>query len=85
MINDSGVLTGMLTDGDIRRLFGRDVADEPVGNLMTRDPKTVTAETLAGDALALMSESRITSLFVVADGKPVGLLHVHDCLRNGVI
>ena len=54
-------------------------------DVMTKNPKSVTAETLAGDALALLSKDKITALFVVAEGKPVGLLHVHDCLSTGIL
>ena len=51
---------------------------------MTRDPKSVTPSLLAAQALALMNERAITSVFVVDDGKPVGILHIHDCLRAGL-
>lgn len=82
----AGRLSGVLTDGDLRRLFGRDVAARPLAAVMTRAPRTVTAETLAGEALARLNEGRITALFVVdAAGKPVGLLHVHDCLKAGIV
>ncbi|MBY0422073.1 MAG: KpsF/GutQ family sugar-phosphate isomerase [Parvularculaceae bacterium] len=79
-------LAGVLTDGDLRRLFGRDIKNQPIGAVMTRNPKTVLAETLAGEALALLNQGRITALFVVdADGRVAGLLHVHDCLKIGVL
>ena len=79
-----GALIGVVTDGDLRRNFDG-LADKTVGELMTRNPKSVTAETLAGDAARLMNDSRITVLFVVRDGKPVGVLHVHDVLSAGVV
>lgn len=79
-----GALTGIVTDGDLRRNF-EGLADKTVGQLMTRNPKSVTAETLAGDAARLMNDNRITVLFVVRDGKPVGVLHVHDVLSAGVV
>jgi len=84
-VDAAGRLTGMLTDGDLRRQFGRIDAKAKVRDVMTRSPKTVRPDTLAGDALALMSDGKITSLFVLEDGKPVGLLHVHDCLSVGVL
>jgi len=79
-----GALIGIVTDGDLRRNF-EGLAGKTAGQLMTRNPKSVTAETLAGDAARLMNDSRITVLFVVRDGKPVGVLHVHDVLSAGVI
>ena len=85
IIDTSGHLIGMLTDGDVRRLFGRDTDLTDIKKTMTCDPKTVTPTTLAGDALAIMSKDKITSLFVLDDGKPVGLLHIHDCLASGVL
>ncbi len=82
---DRGRLAGLITDGDLRRhmdgLFGH-----TAGEVMTRDPKTATPQMLAGEALKLMNDSRITVLFVVdASGAPVGILHVHDVLRAGVL
>ncbi len=80
----TGALTGILTDGDLRRLFDQDVSSLRAKDIMTKDPKTVSPDTLAGDALALLSSGKITVLFVVEGKKPVGLLHVHDCLTKGV-
>ncbi|MCF8506695.1 MAG: KpsF/GutQ family sugar-phosphate isomerase [Caulobacter sp.] len=79
-----GALIGIVTDGDLRRNF-EGLAGKTAGQLMTRNPKSVTAETLAGDAARLMNDNRITVLFVVRDGKPVGVLHVHDVLSAGVV
>ncbi|MFZ5670351.1 MAG: KpsF/GutQ family sugar-phosphate isomerase [Pseudomonadota bacterium] len=79
-----GRLIGVITDGDLRRNF-EGLAARTVGEVMTRGPKSVTAESLAGDAARLMNDSRITVLFVVRDEKPVGVLHVHDVLSAGVV
>lgn len=79
-----GALLGIVTDGDLRRNF-EGLAGRTAGEIMTRNPKSVTAETLAGDAARIMNDSRITVLFVVRDGKPVGVLHVHDVLSAGVV
>jgi arabinose-5-phosphate isomerase len=84
VVSDAGALIGVVTDGDLRRNFD-DLAGKTVGEIMTRNPKSVTPETLAGDAARLMNDSRITALFVVRDGKPVGVLHVHDVLSAGVV
>jgi arabinose-5-phosphate isomerase len=84
VVAGDGRLIGVVTDGDLRRNFDG-LADRTAGEVMTRNPKAVTAETLAGDAARLMNDSRITALFVVRDGKPVGVLHVHDVLSAGVV
>ena len=84
LVDRTGALVGMLTDGDLRRAFGKTDGEAPASAIMTRQPKTVSPKTLAGDALALLSRGKITAVFVTKDGKPVGLLHVHDCLATGV-
>jgi arabinose-5-phosphate isomerase len=84
IVDGKGKLTGILTDGDLRRHMGPDLLARSVSEIMTRHPKTVAPDTLAAEALELINASRITALFVVAKGKPVGILHVHDLLRAGV-
>lgn len=84
VVSGAGALIGVVTDGDLRRNF-QDLPSKTVGEIMTRNPKSVTPETLAGDAARLMNDSRITALFVVQGGKPVGVLHVHDVLSAGVV
>lgn len=79
-----GRLVGVVTDGDLRRNF-EGLAGKSVEQVMSRNPKAVTAQTLAADAARIMNESRITVLFVVDDGRPVGVLHVHDVLSAGVV
>lgn len=82
----AGRLIGIVTDGDIRRHLHADVLRDTVERVMTRGPKVVTPDTLAAEALGQLSRTRITALFVVdADGKPVGILHVHDMLVTGVV
>ena len=82
-----GALVGAITDGDLRRhLVG--LLGHTAGEVMTPGPrKTVPPAMLASEALALMSDPApaVTVLFVVDQGKPVGILHVHDLLRVGVI
>jgi arabinose-5-phosphate isomerase len=86
VVDTDGRLAGVLTDGDLRRAFQRGVAlSGPVAAAMTRTPRTAAPETLAADLLAMMNEKRITSLFVVSEGRPVGILHLHDLLRAGVL
>jgi arabinose-5-phosphate isomerase len=81
-----GRLIGVITDGDLRRHMGDSLLVQTVGAVMHRDPKTITAAALAADALGMMNRFAITSLFVIDEGgRPVGFLHMHDCLRAGVV
>jgi arabinose-5-phosphate isomerase len=83
--DDEGRLIGIVTDGDLRRHMGDRLLNLPVSEIMNRTPKTIGAGALAAEALRLMSRSAITSLFVLDDaGRPIGFLHMHDCLRAGV-
>ena len=79
-----GSLAGIITDGDIRRRIGTDILACSVDEVMTRGPKTVGPDTLAATALQMINSSAITSLMVVEEGRPVGLVHLHDLLRIGV-
>ena len=79
-----GRLTGVISDGDLRRkMIG--LLDHAAGEVATHDPITIAAETLAAEALAIMNQRKISALFVLgSDRKPLGILHIHDCLRAGV-
>jgi len=80
-----GRLAGVVTDGDLRRHMDDGLLARTVGDIMHRDPKTITAAHLAAEALGLMNRFAITALFVVDDDlRPAGFLHMHDCLRAGV-
>jgi arabinose-5-phosphate isomerase len=86
VVDAHGALAGVLTDGDLRRAFQRGLAlHRPVAEAMTPTPLTTTPEALASDLLGEMNEKRITSIFVVEAGRPVGILHLHDLLRAGVM
>ncbi|MDZ4737036.1 MAG: KpsF/GutQ family sugar-phosphate isomerase [Rhodospirillaceae bacterium] len=84
IVDDKGALLGIITDGDLRRHMAPDLLKKPVAAIMTGAPHTIRPDALAAEALRLMNENAITSLFVTADGRPVGILHIHDCLRAGV-
>ncbi|MCQ8279308.1 KpsF/GutQ family sugar-phosphate isomerase [Acetobacteraceae bacterium KSS8] len=84
VVNEAGLLVGVLTDGDVRRAFQADFRDRPVLDAMGTRPQTIAGDALAMQALARMNEARITSMFVVEAGKPIGLVHMHDLLRAGV-
>jgi arabinose-5-phosphate isomerase len=79
-----GRLVGIVTDGDLRRHMGPAILATPVHRVMTRDPITLEPHKLAHAALELMNRRLITAVFAVADGRPVGILHVHDLLRAGI-
>jgi arabinose-5-phosphate isomerase len=76
--DEAGDLIGVITDGDLRRHIEQGL-DHPASVFMSGSPKTIAPNSLIDDALALFDEYRITTLFVVEDGKPVGVLHIHDC------
>ncbi len=84
ILDEAGNLVGIITDGDLRRHMGPGLLDLPARELMTPRPRTIDRRALAVEALALMNDCAITVLFVVEDGRPVGALHVHDCLRAGI-
>ena len=85
VVGTDGLLAGIITDGDLRRHLRPDLISQPAERVMTRAPKTVAPSLLAAEALRIMNEKSITSLFVVEDGRPLGVLHVHDLLRAGVV
>ena len=86
VIDAAGRLAGIVTDGDVRRaIFTKDGLDGlAVDAVMTRNPRTITPETLLAKALQIQEAMKITALVVVEDGRPVGLVHYHDLLRTGV-
>jgi len=84
-INSDGELTGMLTDGDLRRCLSPQVLERCAGELMTKNPKTISKDAMASSAMKIMHDKKITNLFVVENKKPVGIIHIHDLLNNGVI
>jgi arabinose-5-phosphate isomerase len=84
VVDEEGKLAGIITDGDLRRHMGPTLLVAKVTDIMTRKPKTIAPDMLVSSALQLVNHSGITALFVVSEGIPVGLLHIHDLLRVGV-
>jgi len=88
VVDERGTLTGIVTDGDLRRGLERsdDIRALTATQLMTANPKTVAGDALAAQALAMMERHKITSL-VILDGerRPIGVVHLHDLLRAGVV
>jgi arabinose-5-phosphate isomerase len=84
VVESNGKLAGVVTDGDLRRHMRVDLLQAPVDEVMTRSPKTVRPDQMASEALQILNSSKITALFVVEQGLPVGIVHFHDLLRAGV-
>ena len=84
VVGEDGLLAGIVTDGDLRRRMSADLTTRAVVDIMTSGAKTLHPETLASEAVHFMNENKITNVFVVADQRAVGVLHIHDCLRAGV-
>jgi len=83
ILDARGQLAGIITDGDLRRHMRNDLLDARVDDVMTRGPKTVRPDQLVSEALELLNATKVTALFVVEGGKPLGIIHVHDLLRAG--
>lgn len=86
IVNTQGDLVGMITDGDLRRWMAPNLIEEKVSKVMTKNPRTIRAEALIAEAVNVMNNTGrgITNLFVVDGKKPIGIIHIHDCLRAGV-
>lgn len=86
----NGTFVGLITDGDLRRALEREdnVLNRQAGTIMTSNPKTIAKDDLAAKALQQMEEFTITSLFILSDDasrKPIGIIHMHDLLKAGVV
>ncbi len=87
VVNKEGKLVGIITDGDLRRFIkkGGSIDKSKTEEGMTENPKTIQENILVIEALEIMERYNITVLPVVKDGKPVGLVHLHDILKSGVL
>jgi len=88
VIDGAGRLAGVITDGDLRRLYllGKSIDDLTAGQVASREPKTIHADDLAAKALEVMETWQITSLVIVDQARrPVGLIHMHDILRAKIV
>jgi len=84
LLDEGNGLAGIITDGDLRRHMSPDLPSRAAAEVMTTNPTTIRPDALASEALRVMNARSITNLFVVDGSRPVGVLHVHDCLRAGV-
>jgi len=85
IVNALGELEGIITDGDLRRWMSPDLITEKVIKVMTKNPKTISPDALVVDAINVMNNTGrgITNLFVIKNKKPIGVIHIHDCLKIG--
>ncbi len=84
VIDNKGAFLGIITDGDLRRHMDPNLLSERAKDVMTKSPTTISPNALAVEALSIMNTRSITNLFVL-DGKiPIGIIHIHDCLRAGI-
>jgi arabinose-5-phosphate isomerase len=87
VLNEKGLLTGVITDGDLRRMLEKrdNLRDVKASDIMSRGPKTVEGDALAVDALDRMRKNNITQLLVTRDGTYAGVIHLHDLIKEGLI
>ena len=83
VLDHNGCLIGMITDGDLRRHMGNTLLKNRAVDVMTQDARTIGPDALVSEALSVMNTLSITNLFVVDEVGPVGIIHIHDCLRAG--
>ena len=81
VVNNNKKLIGIITDGDLRRNMNDNLFNLKALNLMTKNPSIGNKDMLVGEALNLMNNKKITSLFICEKNKPVGIIHIHDLLR----
>jgi arabinose-5-phosphate isomerase len=85
VVDRDGRLVGMITDGDLRRHMSANLIGAKTADIMTRAPNTLSPDMLASAALELINRFKRTQMFVIDQGRPVGVLHVHDLLRLGIV
>ncbi len=80
-------VVGAITDGDLRRMLQKnpDLTGLVAADVMTKSPKTISPQTLAVEALDMMRKKQITNIFVVNDGKYLGVIHIHDIIKEGLV
>ncbi|MCX7120393.1 MAG: KpsF/GutQ family sugar-phosphate isomerase [Gammaproteobacteria bacterium] len=86
VVNKDRQLLGIFTDGDLRRILDQntDIRNTPIKKVMTKQCHSISKDSLAAEALQLMEQHRITSLVVIENKIPIGVVHMHDLLRAGI-
>ena len=79
--NKSSNIVGIITDGDLRRAVNKNLLDKKVNLIMNRNPFVIKEDLLCREALSLMNDKKISCLFVENKMKPIGIVHIHDCLN----
>ena len=77
-------LVGIITDGDLRRHMENGILEKKTSRIMTKNPKTVDENVYVNEALNIMEKKKITQIFVTKNNKPIGILHIHDCIELGL-
>lgn len=87
VIDKKGEIAGVITDGDLRRMLEEDVSWETLraSDVMNKNPKTISGDSLAVNALDMMRKNNITQLIVLDDGQYLGVIHLHDLIREGLL
>jgi arabinose-5-phosphate isomerase len=85
VLNKKGLLCGMITDGDLRRHMDNALLYQVASEVMTARPLSIRSNALAAEALQIMNDKTITTLFVCEEQQPIGIIHIHDCLRAGIM
>jgi len=87
VVNDNQEIAGIITDGDVRRMVEKGVSINQLKarDIMSSNPKNIESDELAVNAFNIMEKNKITSLVVLEKGKYIGLVHIHDILREGIV
>lgn len=85
VISKEGYILGVITDGDLRRNMNENFLNAKASEIMSLNPKIVSKEMFVQEATKIMNQLKITNLFVVENGIPCGIIHIHDCLRAGLV
>ena len=81
VVSKTNNLIGIITDGDLRRHMEDNILEKKTSYIMTKKPKTVGENIFAIEALNMMKKNKITQVFVTKNNKPIGILHIHDCIE----
>ena len=81
VVSKANTLIGIITDGDLRRHMGNSILEKKTTSIMTKKPKTVNKNIFASEALDIMKKNKITQVFITENNKPIGILHIHDCIE----
>ena len=81
VVSKANTLIGIITDGDLRRHMGNSILEKKTTSIMTKKPKSVNKDIFASEAVDIMIKNKITQVFITENNKPIGILHIHDCIE----